>query len=105
MLQLPELCLLELLVSQGLLLLSSVAKLVLQVRLAFFLFFEVQHQLGIVFNFGLLLLLLPAPLLIQLCFKLMLHPSLLFIALFTFLAQFLLVHLSLVINDLRPLIL
>jgi hypothetical protein len=40
-----------------------------------------------------------------LCFKLMLHPSLLFIALFTFLAQFLLVHLSLVIDDFCPLIL
>ena len=35
----------------------------------------------------------------------MLHSSLLFITLFTFLAQFLLVHLSLVIDDLCPLIL
>lgn len=105
MLQLPELRLLELLVSQGLLLLSPVAKLVLQVCLAYLLFFEVLHQLGIVLNFGLLLLLLPVSLLVQLRFKLMLHPSLLFITLFTFLAQFLLVHLTLVVDDLRPLIL
>lgn len=105
MLQLPELCLLELLVSKGLLLLGPVAELVLQVRLAFLLFFEVLHQLSIVLNFSLLLLLLPVPLLIKLSFKLMLHPTLLFITLFTFLAQFLLVHLSLVIDDLSPLIL
>ena len=84
---------------------SPVAELILQVRLAFLLFFEVQHQLSIVLNFGLLFLLLPAPLLVQLRFKFMLHPSLLFITLFTFLAQFLLVHLSLVIDDFCPLIL
>ena len=64
MLQLPKLCLLELLVSQGLLLLSPVSEFVLQVRLAFLLFFEVCQQLGIVLNFGILLLLLPVPLLI-----------------------------------------
>ena len=84
---------------------SPVTELILQVRLAFLLIFKVRHQLDIVLNFGLLLLLLPAPLLVQLCFKFVLHPSLLFIALFTLLAHLFLVHLSLVVNDLRPLIL
>jgi len=105
MLELPELRLFELVLSKGLLLEGPGAKLVLKGRLALLLFFQVRHQLGIMLNFCLLLLLLPVPLLVKLRFKLLLHPSLLFIALFTFLAQLLLVHLSLVVDDLGPLIL
>ena len=105
MLELPELRFFELVLSKGLLLEGPGAKLVLKGRLALLLFFQVRHQLGIMLNFCLLLLLLPVPLLVQLRFKLLLHPSLLFIALFTFLAQLLLVHLSLVVDDLGPLIL
>ena len=105
MLELPELRFFELVLSKGLLLEGPGAKLVLKGRLALLLFFQVRHQLGIMLNFCLLLLLLPVPLLVQLRFKLLLHPSLLFIALITFLAQLLLVHLSLVVDDLGPLIL
>ena len=105
MLTFPLMRLTQLFFSQGLLLLRTVFHFVFELCLTLFFLFHVRYELSLELDLGFLLLELSGALIVQLVFKLLLHPSFLLLSLLALLADLLLVFFSLVVDYLNPFIL